>query len=164
MRRVLPVIAILVLDVTSLSANAQKLQRTHADSLLHSLIGHWQGKGTSFGIAVEDKISFDTTIRGRFLFMKLAAITGDEFIAEGYLWYNPDKQQVEFYEFNDGAWPVRILTGKAEGNKILLEEKIANRHIRISFLISQESFVLTEAKIIDGKEEIFVNETFARIK
>lgn len=154
---------LLVILLFHISAFGQKEQRL-SDSLLLCLVGQWQGKGTSFGNAVEDKISFDTTIRAKFLFMKLSAIKGDDFVAEGYLWYNPGKARIEFYEFNDGAWPVRILTGKAEGNKISLEENIDGRHIRITFLISKDSFELTETRISNGKENVFVKETFRRVQ
>jgi hypothetical protein len=153
---------VLVILLFTVNGYGQK-ERTFSDSLLLCLVGHWQGKGTSFGNAVEDKISFDTTIKAKFLFMKLSALKGDDFVAEGYLWYNPNKACIEFYEFNDGAWPVRILSGKAQENNITLEENIDGRHIRITFLISKDSFVLTETRISNGKESVFVNETFRRV-
>lgn len=154
---------VLVIFLFTVNVNGQK-ERTLSDSLLLCLVGQWQGKGTSFGKAVEDQISFDTTIKAKFLFMKLSALKGDDFIAEGYMWYNPAKASIEFYEFNDGAWPVRILTGRAEGNRITLEENTDGRHIRITFLISKDSFELTEARLNNGKENVFVKETFLRVQ
>ena len=158
--RYLVLVSFIVLSYVSYS----QAQRSYADSLLHCLIGKWNGKGTSFGTAVEDRISFDTTIRSRFLYMKLSALTGDDFEAEGYLWYNPAKDSVEFYEFNTGRWPVRILRGKAEANMITLEEHIDARHIRITFHIMKDSFKLEEARIIGGQKEVFVNEIFTRTR
>ena len=143
---------------------SQDNEKKLSDSLLVCLVGEWKGKGTSFGTAVEDKASFDTVMRSRFVFMKLSAIKGDDFIAEGYLWYNPVKKLIEFYEFNDGAWPVRILTGKAKGNRIILEENTEGRHIRLTFTITKDSFDLEEASIKEGKAGVFVSETFTRIK
>jgi hypothetical protein len=142
----------------------QKPGRSKPDSLLLGLAGVWQGKGTSFGIEVEDKASFDTVIKSGFLFMKLFSVKGDDFVAEGYLWYNPENEVIEFYEFNNGAWPVRMLKGNAEANKIALEENTDSRHIRITFVINKDSFDLEEAKLEDGKAEVFVKEKFSRVR
>ncbi|MCE3282271.1 MAG: hypothetical protein K0Q66_1008 [Chitinophagaceae bacterium] len=133
-----------------------------ADSLLHLLVGKWEGKGVSFGKAVEDLASFDTTIGSRFIFMKLTAVKGDNFRAEGYVWFNPVSGKVEFYEFNSGVWPVRILSGYIQGEQIILEEKTADRFIRIVFSVRKDNFYLEEAKMSGNKKEIFVSENFRR--
>lgn len=145
-------------------ASQHAVSQAPPDSLLRCLVGEWRGAGTSFGKPVADTASFYTVLRSRFIFMRLSALKGDDFLAEGYLWYNASKNVIEFYEFNDGAWPVRMLSGEASGNKIILEEKLPDRHIRLTITIERDSFDLEEARIDNGKTAVFVKETFTRMR
>lgn len=125
--------------------------------------GHWLGEGEAGGKKVRDELQYEWTLDHRFLRMNIHSVEGDTFRAEGYLWYDEAQHRFEFYEFNNGQWPVRIMRGSLTNEKLILEEHTKDRHIRISFeWVNGNVLKLTEGHIKGGRVAPFVQETFRR--
>lgn len=134
-------------------------------NFLNHFAGKWKGEGKSMGKWVKDELVFTPTLDNKFLLMKLRALDGDSFAAEGYLRYNEQTNQFEFYEFSNGQWPVRILKGKVVDSSLVLEEKTGNRHIRITMTVKdKKTFTLEEAHVKETGLAPFVQETFTKIE
>jgi hypothetical protein len=158
-------IAFMNLTLPSLAFNqlSKKKETTNTKKLFKKFVGFWLGEGKAGGKSVRDELEWKWALDNRFLYMHLRSIKGDTLRADGYLWYNEAQDRVEFYEFNNGAWPVRLMIGHIIRNKIVLEEKTEDRHIQISLEFETDSLLkLTEANMKSGVLEPFVEETFKR--
>jgi hypothetical protein len=124
---------------------------------LNHFVGHWLGEGIARGQKVSDEMQCEWTLGERFLRVNIQQRGTDAFKAEGYFWYDEAQNRFEFYEFNNGEWPVRVMRGALTNEKLILEEHCENRDVRMMIeWIDGTSFRLTE------RGELFVDETFRR--
>lgn len=152
--------------VVLLQSNTEALannKQIEASKFLDRFEGYWLGEGEAGGKKVRDEMQYEWTLDHRFLHMKIRSLEGDTFRAEGYFWYNRTQNRFEFYEFNNGRWPVRIMKGSLNKEKLILEERTNDRHIRIILeWVNDGVLKLTEGYVKGQKFEPFVQETFQR--
>lgn len=133
--------------------------KENPDSLLNLLIGKWKGKGSSNGIDIADTVEFKKVLDGKFIYMQIGSTIGDNFKAEGYLYYDAVKREIEFYEFSN-VTDVRQFVGKALEQKIVLTEIPESKKMNLDFIFHPDgSFAIKEYTSKDVK----VFERFARI-
>ena len=144
------------------AANSSEIQ---ARQFFDQIAGKWSGKGTSSGMDIQDLLTLSWTLDKRFLKFHFGAREGDSFTAEGYFWYNPQKASCEFYEFNNGEWPIRILSGSLQGNTLTLREKTEDRHVQLTIGKNADGTLSLEEAFVQEKGLTpFVNEIFNRVK
>lgn len=133
------------------------------EKFLDRLAGNWTGEGTSEGREVRDEMSFEWTLDNKFLRLRYRALKGDEYKGEGYFRFDKERDRFEYYEFNNGKWPVRQGFGKLAGNSLVFSEQRADVNIRLIIeLVSADSIKITEAYIREKSEDPFVTVTFRR--
>lgn len=135
------------------------IQNSTPDSLLNLLIGQWKGKGTSYGIEIADKVEFKYALDRKFIFMQISSNKGDNFKAEGYLFFNSGKNEIEFYEFSNISG-VRQFAGQIKNNTIVLNELPEATKMKLEFIFHPDgSFSIKEYKM----REVYVMERFTRM-
>ena len=114
------------------AGDSESTQRQRARHFFEQLVGRWTGTGTGNDGPARDSVVWEWTLNDRFLRMNYVAHS-DPFRAEGYLWDNSAQSRIEFYEFNNGEWPVRMLTGELtdEGKQLRLEEHPPGRDVSL---------------------------------
>jgi hypothetical protein len=127
---------------------------------LQRLAGRWVGEGTSFSTSVRDVATFEWGLGARFLRVTYRAEVGDSFAAEGYLW--DAGGEVRFQEFSTAS-PVRLLSGTCDGDRLVLEERTAGKHIRLAFrFLTAATMEMTETDLAGARPVIFVSLRFQR--
>lgn len=106
---------------------------------------------------------FRRVLDGQFLFFQYYALEGDTYNSEGYVFFDHDTQQIRWYEFNNGQWPVRTHTGRAVDQSLVLEEHSFGRHMRLVFEFLDHSTIhMTEAHLRDDQIDVYVDMIFKR--
>lgn len=132
----------------------------NSEKFLDRLVGHWLGEGMSDDKEVRDEMQCKWTFARRFLRVNIRQVKGGAYKAVGYFRYDDAQNRVEFYEFSNRGWPVRIMRGAVTKEELRLEEHNGSRHIRIIIKwINGTKFRLTERHI---RGKLFVDETFRR--
>jgi hypothetical protein len=130
---------------------------------LDRFVGHWIGEGTTSSGRIRDEAHWYWTVDDRFLRMEYRAIECDTFQADGYFWYNSGEKRFEFYEFNNKRWPVCFFSGQWENGNLALEEKAADRHMRLVFTWHDaDTFSFIETDLHGEQPEPRVSMTFRR--
>ncbi len=155
----------LILLVPALEGAQKDDSASEARQLLSRFVGKWVGEGTA-----RDEARWEWTLDDRFLRLGYRELAQPGFKAEGYLWYNPQEDRFELYEFNNGARPVRFFAGaplkktpvgKRGRQTIVLEEHADHRHIRLTIeWLDESSWNYVEANLHDGEVAPFVQMTF----
>ncbi len=109
-----------------------------AITFLEKWIGNWEGTGLSQGRTIRDLMMVQWVLNRRFLRFTYAAMEGDSYTGEGYFWYNPQFDRYEWWEFNNGKWPVRHHVGFERQNQLVLEEHDGDRHMRLIFTFKDD--------------------------
>lgn len=130
---------------------------------LDRLLGSWLGTGTSNSKAVVDKMTFKYVLDDQFLYFQYYALEGDTYKGEGYLFFDHKEQRFQWYEFNNGRWPIRVHSGYANDQRLVLEEHSLGRDMQLIFeFLDENTLHMTEAYLrVDGAD-IYVNEVFRR--
>jgi hypothetical protein len=131
------------------SSTSLTVQRDPADgaeqTFLEQFVGEWEGDGTSEGQKVRDRMVVQPALSGRFFRFSYKALVGDGYEGEGYFWYNAKLRRYQWWEFNEGKWPVREHEGQRSGNQLILEEHTPERHMRLTFtFVDQNTLSMTE--------------------
>lgn len=147
---------------------AQKIRGPGAPAestpFLDRTIGHWKGTGTSYGSKISDEMWVDKTLGDKWVHIHFVSTGLDKYVGEVYLRCDGPDGRYEFYEFNNGAWPLRLAYGKVVGNTLSVEEHAEGRDIRITFeLPDKTTFKLTEATIAGKSVKPFVEEVFVKL-
>jgi hypothetical protein len=106
---------------------------TSAKSFLTRFVGIWEGDGISEGNPVRDRMAVNWALDQRFLRFTYQAISGDSYMGEGYFWHNSDQCRYEWWEFNNGGWPIRQHSGERRDEQLVLNERAKNRDMRLTF-------------------------------
>ena len=138
-----------------------------ANAFLDRFIGHWTGEGKDArGAPLGDDLQCERVLDGTFLFMRDAAV-GASFKADTYVGYHAEAKRYELYTFNNNAamapgLPVRMMTGRRDGNRLVMEEKPGPKSLRYTFeFLDKDTFRLTKA-FLAGSGPPIVVETFRR--
>ncbi|MDX1948539.1 MAG: hypothetical protein SFU86_24345 [Pirellulaceae bacterium] len=130
---------------------------------LARFVGDWLGAGTSEGKPVKDVFRCQWSLGERFVRFSYQAEAGDKYVGEGYFWFNPRRERYEWWEFNNGHWPVRQHVGRREGDALLLEESAADRKLRLVFRFTPEGTLqMTEGFVEGERVKPYVTITFRR--
>ena len=134
-----------------------------AHAFLDRFAGRWMGEGTTRGKPIRDEMQFEWTLGRRFLRLRYRALAGDDFQAEGYVWYDPERSRYEFYEFNTGRAPVRVEVGQRTNDRLVFVERTERRHMQLTLeLVDTDTLKLTEAEVFGKRVEPYVYLTFRR--
>lgn len=130
---------------------------------LERFVGEWEGEGESDGRKVRDAMRFEWALGNRFIRFTYKALDGDDYKGEGYVWYNPARERYEWWEFNNGKWPVRQHTGRRDKDLLKLEETSTDRKLRLTFRFTADDTLLMAESFVEGdKLKPYVNVTFHR--
>jgi hypothetical protein len=140
-----------------------KTNPTAKSPFLNRLLGSWLGKGNSNTKVVIDKMTFKYVLDDNFLYFQYYALEGDNYKGEGYLFFDHKDQQFQWYEFNNGWWPIRIHSGYVIDKRLILEEHSFGRDMQLIFEFLDENTVhMTEAYLRADGAEVYVDEVFTR--
>jgi hypothetical protein len=127
------------------------------------LLGNWLGKGNFNGKTVIDRMIFNHVLDDQFLYFQYYALEGDTYKGEGYLFFAPKDQRFQWFEFNNGRWPIRIHSGFVIDQRLILEEHTFDRDMRLIFeFLDENTLHMTEAYLRADQAEVYVDEIFAR--
>src|SRR5262245_28322568 len=121
-----------------------------ANDFLDRFIGHWIGEGTASGADISDDLVCERVLDGTFLFMRDRAI-GGSFESDTYVGYDVEEKRFELYTFNNNtgfgsSLPVRLMTGRRDGDRLVMEEKRSPDGLRYTFeFLDQDTFRLTKS-------------------
>lgn len=161
-------------SIFSIPATSQKSEVSGKveNTFLQKLVGNWIGKGTSFSIdekgkrkeiEVEDEMILEPALDGKFLKLQYRALTGDKYKGEGFIRFNAEKNQFEYYEFNNGIWAARRATGKVVKNSLIFDEKRSDIRLQLTFeIIERNTLKINEIEIANGKNRPVANLIFKR--
>jgi hypothetical protein len=140
-----------------------KTNLTAKSPFLDRLLGSWLGMGTSNGKAVVDRMTFKHVLDDKFLYFQYYALEGDTYKGEGYIFFDHKDQRFQWYEFNNGLWPIRIHSGSVIDRSLILEEHSFGRDMRLIFEFLDDNTVrMTEAYLRVDRAEVYVDEVFKR--
>ena len=139
-----------------------------ANAFLDRFIGHWIGGGTASGTPIREDFESTRVLDGTFLFMQNREIGGD-FKADTYVGYRVEKKRYELYTFNNNtafgsSLPVRLMTGRRDGDRLVMEEQRDPQALRYTFeFLDENTFRLTK-EFVTGhpKQPPLVVEIFRR--
>jgi len=159
-------VASMVVHAAAAPAKSPADTPLEANAYLDRFVGHWIGEGTANGSPIGDELRCERVLDGTFLFMRDAAIGGN-FKADTYLGYSVEDKRYELYTFNNNtalgsSLPVRHMTGRRDGDRLVMEEKPGRKALRYTFeFIDRDTFRLTKTFL--GKQgPAFVTEIFRR--
>lgn len=129
---------------------------------LQRLAGTWVGEGTSEGTEVRDEMTLAWTLGDRFLRLEYRSPT-DGYAGEGYVWFDTRQKRYEWWEFNNGYWPVRQHRGSREGSSLVLAEHVGERQTRLTLeLVGDDTLEVKERLLRDGTWAPLATLTFRR--
>jgi hypothetical protein len=107
---------------------------------------------------------FQWALNRRFLRFTYKALAGDGYLGEGYVWYNPALRRYQWWEFNNGTWPVREHHGDRDADALILEEHTGARHLRLTFSFTDANTLrMDEAHLVGQQPKPYVTVTFRRV-
>lgn len=138
--------------------------KSEEQKFLDQFVGVWIGEGVSEGQKTRDEMRFEWRFGTRFLNLNYRTLEGkDNYTSEGFLWFNAEKKQYEYYEFNNGRWAVRQGIGKKIGNSLVVSEKRDDVSIELVFeFVGSDTMKITESYLNKKTKEPFVVYTFKR--
>jgi hypothetical protein len=147
---------------TNLFAQNNSIELTE-QHFLERFVGEWEGKGQSDNNDVQDLMQFQWVLNQRFLSFSYKALAGDNYEGEGYVWYNPSLSLYEWWEFNNGRWPVRKHQGQHNDNQLVLEEHTEDRDMRLTFTFANnDTLDMTEGFLNGEQLDAYVAVKFRR--
>ncbi len=149
--------------VLQTAAQVDAVSKEAGTGELYRLVGRWVGEGTSDGEKVRDEMRCEWIHGNRFLKLHYRATDGDDYSGEGYLRYNPERKLYEYWEFNNGRWPVRQWTGNWVKDRFVFSEDRKDLRIQLTMeFVSADSIKMSENYVRGDKLELFVSLTFRR--
>jgi len=136
----------------AVAAPRLKVQMNPELTFLERWVGEWEGTGTSDGKPVRDRMTIQWTLNHRFLRFTYIAQEGDRYKGEGYFWYNPQLKRYEWWEFNNGRWPVRQHIGDRTQDQLVLEENDGDRRMRLIFTFSDNNTLEMTEGFVEGDQ------------
>jgi hypothetical protein len=134
-----------------------------SNSFLDRFVGNWLGEGYSNNKRIIDRMDLRYVLDNLFLRFQYEALEGDTYKGEGYIFFDKDTQQFQWYEFNNGWWPIRMHMGRQDNQSLILEEHSSGRDMRLIFeFLNENTMRMTEAHLRDGRAEVYVDEIFKR--
>ena len=146
----------------NLSAKENSIQ-TDKGEFLERFVGSWIGEGDSDEQKVRDEMKFEWAFDKRFLKLHYRALDGDKYKGEGYIWFNKELNQYEYYEFNNGRWAIRQGIGQVVSNSFVISEQRKGNRIRLTFeFINPASIKMTEVYVRKKGNQPFAALSFRR--
>ncbi len=134
-------------------------------TFLDRFVGAWRGTGIQDGKPIRDEMQFAWALNRRFLRFTYKALAGDGYLGEGYVWYNPSLKRYEWWEFNNGTWPVREHRGTRDADSLVMEEKASDRHLRLTFSFTDaDTLRMEESHVVGQQIKPYVTVTFRRVR